>query len=102
MTASSLVTILFTDLVGSTELGTRIGDDAADELRRRARSIPYEGHCRTDFARSLARRGDVDGARREGELAIACVEGRGMDGPDGFEQTARDLLVALDTGGPLP
>lgn len=33
--ASGLVSILFTDLVGSTELATRLGDAAADELRRR-------------------------------------------------------------------
>jgi class 3 adenylate cyclase/tetratricopeptide (TPR) repeat protein len=31
---SGLVTILFTDLVGSTDLGSRIGDVAADDLRR--------------------------------------------------------------------
>src|SRR3954452_547452 len=34
MTTSRLVTILFTDLVGSTHLAARIGDVAADELRR--------------------------------------------------------------------
>ena len=34
MSATGLVTILFTDLVGSTDLATRIGDVAADELRR--------------------------------------------------------------------
>src|SRR4051812_8886787 len=34
MTTSGLVTILFTDLVGSTHLAARIGDVAADELRR--------------------------------------------------------------------
>jgi class 3 adenylate cyclase len=34
MSETGLVTILFTDLVGSTDLATRIGDGAADELRR--------------------------------------------------------------------
>src|SRR3954451_11507111 len=34
MTTSGLVTILFTDLVGSTDLAARIGDVAADTLRR--------------------------------------------------------------------
>jgi hypothetical protein len=34
MSTSGLVIILFTDLVGSTDLATRIGDVAADELRR--------------------------------------------------------------------
>lgn len=34
MSTSGLVTILFTDLVGSTDLTTQIGDVAADELRR--------------------------------------------------------------------
>ena len=34
MSTSGLVTILFTDLVGSTDVGTEIGDIAADELRR--------------------------------------------------------------------
>ena len=31
---SGMATVLFTDLVGSTELRTRLGDSAADELRR--------------------------------------------------------------------
>ena len=35
MEESGLVTVLFTDLVGSTELSDRIGDGAADDLRRR-------------------------------------------------------------------
>ncbi|HEY5173635.1 MAG TPA: adenylate/guanylate cyclase domain-containing protein, partial [Acidimicrobiia bacterium] len=34
MTTSGLIAILFTDLVGSTELASGIGDAAADELRR--------------------------------------------------------------------
>ena len=34
MSASGLVTILFTDLVGSTEINSAIGDRAADSLRR--------------------------------------------------------------------
>jgi class 3 adenylate cyclase/tetratricopeptide (TPR) repeat protein len=31
---TTIVTLLFTDIVASTELGVRVGDDAADELRR--------------------------------------------------------------------
>src|SRR5712691_37266 len=34
MVSGGLITILFTDLVGSTELASEIGDAAADELRR--------------------------------------------------------------------
>lgn len=34
MAASGLITILFTDLVGSTDLASEVGDPAADELRR--------------------------------------------------------------------
>ncbi len=34
MSSSGLITILFTDLVGSTELASELGDAAADELRR--------------------------------------------------------------------
>src|SRR5437588_762804 len=34
MPFSGTVTILFTDLVGSTELGAQLGDDAADQVRR--------------------------------------------------------------------
>ena len=34
MSASGLITILFTDLVGSTEMASSLGDSAADELRR--------------------------------------------------------------------
>src|SRR6478672_7116807 len=32
---TATVTVLFCDLVGSTERQTRVGDDAADEFRRR-------------------------------------------------------------------
>ena len=32
--ASSLITVLFTDLVGSTDLASDVGDAAADEIRR--------------------------------------------------------------------
>ena len=35
MAGTQTVTILFTDMVGSTELASRIGDDAADHVRRR-------------------------------------------------------------------
>ena len=35
MTSPGVVALLFTDLVRSTELLTSLGDDAADELRRR-------------------------------------------------------------------
>jgi class 3 adenylate cyclase len=35
MAEAGLVTILFTDLVGSTELASDLGDVAADDLRRR-------------------------------------------------------------------
>ena len=34
MADASIVTLLFTDLVGSTEQRDRVGDDAAEELRR--------------------------------------------------------------------
>ena len=34
MGSSGLITILFTDLVGSTELASELGDAAADDLRR--------------------------------------------------------------------
>ena len=34
MTDGGVVTLLFTDLVGSTELLERLGDDAAEEVRR--------------------------------------------------------------------
>ncbi len=34
MAMTGTITVLFTDLVGSTELLSGLGDDAADELRR--------------------------------------------------------------------
>src|SRR2546428_13946574 len=34
MPGSDVVTLLFTDLVGSTDLSQKVGDDAADALRR--------------------------------------------------------------------
>ena len=42
MAESGLVTVLFTDLVGSTELSERIGDGAADDLRLFQRQVPIE------------------------------------------------------------
>jgi len=45
------VTVLFTDLVGSTELSTRLGADAADRLRRTHFALirpPVEEHCGTE------------------------------------------------------
>lgn len=35
MAGAQTVTILFTDMVGSTELASRIGDDSADDIRRK-------------------------------------------------------------------
>jgi class 3 adenylate cyclase len=37
MTDAEIVILLFTDLVGSTELFQRLGDDAAEQVRRALR-----------------------------------------------------------------
>jgi class 3 adenylate cyclase len=42
MAGSAPVSVLFTDLAGSTEILSRLGDDAADVLRRRHFSILRE------------------------------------------------------------
>ena len=43
MAEAGLVTILFTDLVGSTELASDLGDVAADELRREHFAVAARG-----------------------------------------------------------
>ena len=45
MTSES-VTVLFTDVVGSTELSQRLSPEAADEVRRGALLDPAPGHRR--------------------------------------------------------
>jgi class 3 adenylate cyclase/tetratricopeptide (TPR) repeat protein len=42
MSTSDVVTVLFTDLVGSTELRATLGDEAADELRRAHDRVLFE------------------------------------------------------------
>ena len=43
MSDARIVTILFTDLVGSTELTDRLGDEAAEQIRRMHFSLLREG-----------------------------------------------------------
>jgi len=65
-----MAVVLFTDLVGSTELRGRLGEEAADELRRRhdqllAQAVEANGDLRTVTAASGAAAGrsdPVDGA----------------------------------------
>src|SRR5271169_3775709 len=50
-TRAGTVTVVFTDLVGSTALGQRLGDDAADEVRRehdRLVRVATEEHAGTE------------------------------------------------------
>src|SRR5581483_12403504 len=48
--AGGVVAILFTDLVGSTELLDRLGDDAAEQLRRTHFSLLRQAAAETDGA----------------------------------------------------
>lgn len=62
MTAAEIVTVLFTDLVGSTELLDRLGEEAAEELRRSHFAV---------LRAALAAAGDSLLQRRAGAHAIS-------------------------------
>ena len=67
MSTRGLVTILFTDLVGSTELSQDVGDTAADDVRREHFNV-----LRQAIGRHRRHRGEVDRRRADG-----VVPGRG-------------------------
>ena len=49
MATTQTVTMLFTDLVGSTELSSRLGPQATDELRQ-THFVSYEGPSKQPLA----------------------------------------------------
>jgi hypothetical protein len=59
------VAILFTDIVGSTELCQRLSPEAADEVRREHFSILRRAH-----RRSWRNRGEESGRRAHGGLRL--------------------------------
>jgi class 3 adenylate cyclase len=66
---SGVVAILFTDLVGSTDLLTRLGDDAAEVLRRE-----HFGILRDEVARA--------GWRRDWALGVPAEVGPNLTAQD--------------------
>ena len=50
MHAPQTVTVLFTDMVGSTDLAARVGDDAADAIRRTHFALLRDASGRSDGA----------------------------------------------------
>src|SRR3954452_15114742 len=97
--APEVVTVLFTDVVGSTNLLTRLGDDAADALRR-----SHFGVLRRAIAshrgREIKSLGDglmvAFGSARD---AIACAAA--MQQAVATEPHALGLRVSVDAGEPI-
>ncbi|MGZ6637916.1 MAG: adenylate/guanylate cyclase domain-containing protein [Solirubrobacteraceae bacterium] len=94
------VTILFTDLVGSSALFDRLGDDAADRVRRE--------HFAT-MRRAVAEHGGREIKSTGGGLMVAFASAAAAVrcAVDMQRATARDssglaLRVGLDAGEPLP
>ena len=96
---SEVLTVLFTDLVGSTALLSTLGDDAADELRRKHFSLLREaiGAHRGREVKSL---GDaLMVAFSSAREAVACAAAMQMavsTHPDDLE-----LRVGIDAGEPI-
>jgi DNA-binding NarL/FixJ family response regulator/class 3 adenylate cyclase len=95
----SFLTILFTDLVGSTSLFARRGDDAADAIRRehfavlRAAIAAHEG-------REIKSTGDgVMAAFSSAVAAVKCAAA--MQRATAAEGHGLELRVGLDAGEPL-
>src|SRR5581483_985947 len=86
--AGGVVAILFTDLVGSTELLDRLGDDAAEQLRRTHFSLLRQAAAETDGAEVKSLGDGLHGA-------AVVVAKRLCDQADGGQILASDLITAL-------
>jgi class 3 adenylate cyclase/tetratricopeptide (TPR) repeat protein len=101
--SSGVVTFLFTDLVGSTELLQTLGDDAADELRRRHFSVLRQAlstHGGTEV-KSLG-----DGLMAAFASPLAAVRAavaiqRAMTTDSEFPETPLAVRVGLHAGEPI-
>lgn len=118
MGTSGLVTILFTDLVGSTAHASNVGDPAADEMRRdhfasRREAVVATGgtEVRTigdalmvsypGAADALTGAATMQRAVERHNRRLAAVEigeDVGMTRPFGVVVKGRDLLASLDAG----
>ena len=96
---SDVLTVLFTDLVGSTALLSALGDDAADELRRAHFSL-LRGAIAAHRGREVKNLGDgLMVAFSSAREAVACAAAMQMAvsaHPDRLE-----LRVGIDAGEPI-
>ena len=96
---SDVLTVLFTDLVGSTSLLSALGDDAADELRRAHFSVLREAIA-SHRGREIKNLGDglmvsFSSARE----AVAC--GAAMQAAVSSRPDRLELRVGIDAGEPI-
>ncbi len=96
---SDVLTVLFTDLVGSTSLLSALGDDAADELRRAHFSLLREAIA-SHRGREIKNLGDglmvsFSSARE----AVAC--GAAMQAAVSARRDSLELRVGIDAGEPI-
>ena len=96
---SDVLTVLFTDLVGSTSLLSALGDDAADELRRAHFSLLREAIA-SHRGREIKNLGDglmvsFSSARE----AVAC--GAAMQAAVSSRPDRLELRVGIDAGEPI-
>ena len=97
--SSEVLTVLFTDVVGSTELLTRLGDDRADALRR--------SHFATLRAAIAEHRGREVKSLGDGLMvafasardAVACAAA--MQRAVSEEPDALGLRIGIDAGEPI-
>jgi class 3 adenylate cyclase len=100
---SGVVTFLFTDLVGSTELLQRLGDDAADELRRRHFTVLRHA-LSTHGGTEVTSLGDGLMAAFASPLAAvraAVAIQRAMNADNQGRETPSAVRVGLHAGEPI-
>ena len=98
--ASDVLTILFTDMVGSTALLSTLGDDAADELRREHFSV-LRSAITAHKGREVKNVGDgLMVAFSSAREAVACAAA--MQTAASAQSGGLELRVGIDAGEPIP
>src|SRR5687768_1701430 len=97
MTEATTVTLLFTDLVGSTELHDRLGDDAVDILRREHFRLLRDAVLAAD-GREVKRTGDgMMAVFASATDAVACAVAI-QQAVTAADDTALSVRVGLNAG----